>query len=63
MGVGDLVARGGSEVFDPLRVEDALDVDDAVSLERLDLFLGQFVLLGSRDAWRYSVGEGEAWVL
>jgi len=63
VGVGDLVARGGSEVFDPLRVEDALDVDDAVSLERLDLFLGQFVLFRSRDAWRYSVGEGEAWVL
>jgi len=47
--VGNLVTCGGSEVFDPIRVEDVLDVNDPVSLEGLDLFFGQFVFFGGCD--------------
>jgi len=58
-----LVSGGRSEVFDPVVVEDILDVDDTVSFEGLDLGLGDLELFGSRDAGFYSVGEAKLWIL
>ena len=63
MRVVDLVAGGIAEVLDPLGVEDALDVDDAVLLEDLDLLFGQLVGLWRGLAGNDAVGHCEAGIL
>jgi len=57
------VSGGCSEVFDPVVVEDVLDVDDTISFEGLDLSFGDLELFRSRDAGFYTVGEGKLWIL
>mmetsp|Transcript_21912 Transcript_21912/g.46259 ORF Transcript_21912/g.46259 Transcript_21912/m.46259 type:complete len:256 (-) Transcript_21912:436-1203(-) len=61
--VGNLVACGGAEVFDPFGIEDALDVNYAILLESSDLILGEFVLFWRGDTRFDAVRQGEARVL
>ncbi len=63
MGFVGLGCGGLSEVVDPFLVEDSLDVEDAVSFEGLDLFLGDFVFLGCGDSGFDAVGEGDLRIL
>ena len=63
VGFFDLGRGSFSEVVHPLGVEDSLDVDDSVSFEGLDLFLGDGVCFRSCHPRFDAVGEGNFGVL
>ena len=63
VGVVDLVAGGVAQVLDPLGVEHALDVNDSVLLEGLDLLFGQLVGLWGGLAGDDAMGHCEAGIL
>jgi hypothetical protein len=63
VGFFDLGLGGFSEVVHPLGVEDSLDVDDSVSFEGLDLFLGDGVCFGGCDPRLDAVGKRDFGVL
>lgn len=58
-----LMGGGGPEVLDPLGIEYALDVHDAILLQRPNLRFAEFVPFGGGDAGCYPVGEGKTRVL